>query len=105
MLAVEAERVAHRRLPEPGDDRELLLETSEALTEGREGDAVGAVLVVVPAGADAQLDATARHLVDLRHRDRERARQPEGRGGDQRAEADPLGVAGETRQRDPRVGR
>jgi hypothetical protein len=48
---------------------------------------------------------TAAHLVDLRDRDRQDAGIAEGRGADERAEPDPLGVTGQTRQRDPRVGR
>ena len=38
--AGEGERLADRRLPDPGDDRELLLEALEALAERRERDAV-----------------------------------------------------------------
>ena len=53
---------------------ELLLQPVEALPQGGERDAVGGVLVVVPAGADAELDPAAAHLVDLGHGDGERAR-------------------------------
>ena len=44
-----------------------------------ERDAVGGVLGLEPAGAEAELDPAAAHLVDLRDRDRERAGQPERR--------------------------
>ena len=74
MLAGEVERLADRRRPQPGDDRQLLLEALEALAERRERDAVGVVLLLVPAGAEAELDATARHLVDAGDGDRQHAR-------------------------------
>ena len=70
-----------------------------------ERDAVGAVLAVEPARAQAELDPAAAHLVDLRDRDRERAGEPEGRRGHQRAEPDRVGVAGQAGQRHPGVGR
>ena len=60
---------------------------SKRSSGGRERDAVGGVLAVVPAGAEAELDPAAAHLVDARDRDRERARVPEGGRGDQRARA------------------
>ena len=47
---------------------ELLLEPVEALAEGRERDAVGLVLGLVPARAETELDPAAAHLVDLRPR-------------------------------------
>ncbi len=65
MLSGELERLALWRGPHPGDDLELLLEPVEALTQRREGDAVGAVFCVVPAGTDAELDPAARHGVDV----------------------------------------
>ena len=72
--AVEVERRAGRRRPHPGDDRELLLEAVEALAERRERDGVRLVLALVPAGAEAELDPAAGHLVDAGDRDRQRAR-------------------------------
>ncbi len=56
---------------------ELLLEPVEALAERREGDPVGGVLGVVPAGAESELDPAPAHGVDLGHRDGERDREPE----------------------------
>ena len=59
--------LADRRPPQAGDDLQLLLEPVEALATRRERDAVGGVLGVVPAGADAELDPAAAHVVDLGH--------------------------------------
>ena len=64
---------------------------------------MGLVLVLVPAGAHAHLDAPARHLV---HRDRdlgEVAGRPERDGRDERAEVDPGRFAGKPRQHGPGV--
>jgi hypothetical protein len=104
VAALVGERGADRRGPQARDDGQLVLEALEALAERREGDGVGLVLGLVPAGAEAQLDAAAAHLVDLRHRDGERARMAEGGRGHQRAQPDALGVSGQAGQRDVRVG-
>jgi hypothetical protein len=88
--------------PQAGDDLQLLLEAGELLLG--EGDAVGLVLLLEPAGTEAQLDAAAGHLVDLGDLDGEHAGQPEGAGGHQGAEPDALGLAGESGQGDPGVG-
>ncbi len=101
--SVEVERLGLRRRPDPGDDLELLLESVEALTEGWKRDPVGAVLGVVPAGTDAELDPSARHGVDVGDRDRERARETEGGRSDHRAEPDRRRVAGEAGEGGPRV--
>ena len=103
VLAVEAEAALGR--PQAGDDRELLLEPVEPLPRARERDAVRRVLLLEPAGADAELDPAAAHLVDVRHADRERAGEPEGRARHHRAEPDRAGLAGDAGQRDPRVAR
>ena len=63
------------------------------------------MLGLEPARADAQLDPTAAHLVDLGDRDRQRAGQPEGGRRHQGAQADPAGLAGQPGQGHPRVGR
>ena len=99
------EPFADRRRPQPGDDRQLLLEPVEALLHVRERDAVGPVLAVEPARTQPELDAAAAHLVDARHGDRERAGAPEGGRGDQGAEPDRGGVAGQAGQRHPGVRR
>src|SRR6185437_689677 len=102
---VEVEGLADRRVPESGEDGELLLQALEALTEGREREGVGGVLGVVPARAEAELDPSAAHRVDLRHLDGEQAGRAESRRRHERAEPDALGLAGDTAQRDPGVGR
>ncbi len=104
MLALEGEWPLAG--PQPGQDRELLLEPLEALAQRRERDPVGGVLRVEPAGAEAELDPSATHLVHLRDRDRdgERAGQPEGRRADEGPQPDRAGVAGQPGQGDPRVG-
>ena len=63
------------------------------------------MLLVEPAGPEAELDAPVAHGVDGGDRDGERARQAERARGDQRAQADGGGVAGEPGQRDPGIGR
>jgi hypothetical protein len=91
--------------PEAGDDLQLFLAALEPLAHARKRHAVGLVLTLEPAGTEAELDAPAGHLVDLRHGDRERTGIAEGRRRHQRAEADTLGLPGQRAQRDPGVGR
>src|SRR5581483_6570330 len=93
------------RRPQPGDDGELLLEHLEARADGREGDAVGSVLLVVPPGPEAELHPATAHGVDLGDSDGQGPRQAERHRCDEGAEADPLGVAGQPRQGRPRIGR
>src|SRR5581483_11436221 len=64
-----------------------------------------AVLLVVPARPEPELDPPTAHRVDLRDADRERTRQPERDRRHERAEPDARGVAREPGERDPRVGR
>jgi hypothetical protein len=90
-------------LPEPSQDRELLLEHLGADLDRRERDPVVGVLALVPAGAKAHLDAATRHLVDGGHDLRQNARMAEGDRGDQHAEADPLGLPGESGYRGPGI--
>ena len=68
---------------------------------GGERDAVRLVLGLEPARAQPELDAPARHRVDLRHRDRERAGQAERRRRDQRAEPDPRRLPRQRRPASP----
>ena len=86
-------------LPEPGDDRQLLLETAELLL--RERNAVGLVLLLEPARAEPEFDPSAGHPVHLGDLDGEHAGEPEGPGRHQGAEADALGLAGEAGEGDP----
>ena len=101
--ALELEPLPRRGRPEPGDDRQLLLEPVEPLGGAGERDAVRRVLGLEPAGADAELDAPAAHPVDVRDRDRQRPGQPERRAGHHRAEPDRAGLAGQAGQRHPGV--
>ena len=87
------------------DDGHLLLEVVEAFTEPGERDAVRGVLLFEPAGAETEVDATVRHLVDLGDRDRERSGHPERGGGDEGPEADRRRLAGDRPEGDPRIGR
>ena len=88
VATLEAEGLADGRAPEPRDDGELLLEALETLSERRERHAVGGVLGVEPPGAQAELDPSPAHGVDLRHLHRQQTRQPERGGRDERAEPD-----------------
>ena len=99
---VEAEGLADRRAPQPGQDGVLLLEALEALAQRREGEAVGRVLGVVPTGPEAQLDSPGAHGVDLRHLDGEQTGLPKRGRGDHRAQADALGLPGDGGQGEPR---
>ena len=99
------ERLADRCRPQPVDDRELLLEPVEPLAERRERDAVGLVLGVVPAGAEAELDPAAAHLVDLGDADGQRP----GRRNVAEVTSVPRRIVrrlpGQAGERDPGVGR
>ena len=97
--------VAGRGRPHSRDDRQLFLESVEALTEGRERNAVRLVLGVVPARTETEVDTTARHLIDLGDGDREGAGEPERRRGDERAESDGRRLASDAAERHPRIGR
>ena len=105
VVAVEAELLVVGRPPQTGEDGEGLLQALEALAQGRELEAVGGVLGVVPAGAQAELDPAARHVVDLGHLDGEQAGWAEGGAGDEGAQPDALGLTGDGTQGQPGVGR
>ena len=77
----------------------------EALAQRRERDRVGQVFFVEPARPDPEVDAPAAHRVHLGHRDRQRSRIAERRGGDQGAEPDGGRFAGDGTQGHPGVGR
>ena len=91
--------------PHSGDDGKLLLQPVEALAHAREGDAVGRVLRLEPAGTEPELDPATAHLVDAGDGDRERAGEPERRRRHERAEADAAGVACQAGEGGPGVGR
>ena len=73
--------------PDAADDRELLLEQLHARPERRELEAVGLVLALVPAGAEAELDAPVRDVVDGSDVLGEHRRVAERRRRDEHAEA------------------
>ena len=75
--------------PGAADDLELLLEQLEARAERRELEAVGLVLALVPAGAEAEVDTAARDVVDGGDELREHRRMAERRRRDEHAEAQP----------------
>ena len=91
--------------PEPVHDLELLREHLQADGRLRERKAVGAVLALHPAGAEAELDPAARDVVDRRDRVREQAGQAEGRRGDERAEPERARARRESCERRPGVVR
>lgn len=103
VLPLEAEGVAIGRGPQPGNDGQLLLEASEALAKRGEGDAVGSVLLEVPARTEADLYASTTHRIDLGDGDGQGARSPKGGRGDQGAQPDRGGLSGEAGERDPGV--
>ena len=72
---------------------------------GGNGEAELAMLEVVPAGPDADLDAAAAHLVDGRDDLGEDAGMAERDRRHEHAEADPLGLAGQAGDDRPGVGR
>ena len=101
---VTLERPAVRLAPQPVQDGELVLEQVGTFVDRREGQPVLAMLEVVPAGPDADLDATAAHLVDGRHDLREVAEVPERDRRDQHAQPDPVGLAGQPGEDGPGIG-
>ncbi len=101
----EVEVLAERGPPQAGDDRQLFGVAVEPLADLRQFDAVGAMLVVEPSGAETQFYSPTGHLIDLGDRNGQHGRMPEGGRGDQSAQADPRGLAGQTGQRDPGIGR
>ena len=105
MRSAEREFFPLRRLPQAGDDRQLLLEPGEALAQVRERDGIGLVLVRIPAGPQPELHPAAAHLIHLRDADRQRTRVPESGRRHQRAEPDPGRLAGQPGQRHPGIGR
>ena len=99
------ERPAVRLAPQAVQDRQLVLHQVRALLDRRERQPELAVLELVPAGADADLDPAAAHLIDGRHDLGEDARVPERDRRHQHAQTDPVGVAGQAGDDRPGVGR
>jgi hypothetical protein len=84
--ALERERAG---LPRAVHDLDLLGEDLEPRAGVVEGEAVGAVLGLEPAGAHPKLHAAARDVIDRDGRLGEQGRMPEGGGRDERAETNP----------------
>ena len=80
---------------EEADDLDALLQDVESLPERGEGDAVGAVLVLVPAGADAEFDAPAAEVVHGGEGVGEDGRVAVVHPQDKRADTQVLRLAGE----------
>ena len=102
-------RLLHRRraglAPDPLDLLDLALELVEPLRHGRERKAERLVLVLVPAGADAEVDAPAGDVVGGQRELGQDGGGAERDRRDQRAEPDPLGDRGERADRAPGVER
>ena len=62
------------------------------------------MLGLEPSGAETELDAPTGHRIDLCNADRERAGQPEGGCGHERAQAQPRRLPRQAGKREPRVG-
>jgi hypothetical protein len=91
--------------PGAADDLELLLEQFEAHAEGRELEAIGLVLALVPACADAEIDSSARDVVDGGDRLGEHRWMAERDRRDQHAEAQPGRDGCKSGERRPRLER
>jgi hypothetical protein len=88
--------------PEALQDLHRLPEHPDPPAHAREGHAVLAVLLLVPCGADAELELAARDVVDRRGDIRQQRRVAIGVTDDEDAAADARGVRGERReQREP----
>ena len=87
------------------DQRELLGEHVVALCQRRERDAKLGVLLVVPAGAEAGLDATVTHLIDRLDHLGQIARDPERDRRDEGTEPDRLRLARQAGEGRPGIGR
>ena len=103
-MVLAGERPAVRLVPQPMDDLQRLLQHLRALADLREREPVAAVLILVPAGAETQLDAPAAQLVRRDHDLGQVAGGPERDRRHQHAEADPLRVPREARDHGPCVG-
>ena len=79
-----------------------LLEAADAVVEGV---AEGAVLRLVPAGAEAQDQPAAADLVDRVGHLRQQRRVAEAGADDERADLDPLGDGGQRGQQRPALPR
>ena len=74
---------------EPVDDLDGLLEATHAVAGRRQVDAVPPVLILVPAGPDAEDQSTPADVIDGHGLLQQHDRMPEGVARDERADADP----------------
>src|ERR1700742_19738 len=72
--------------PVADDELQVVLQHLHPRLEVGEGEAVGSVFALIPAGAEAELEATAGDVISGRRELCELRRMPECRGGDHRAE-------------------
>ena len=94
-LVVAALEHRLRLRPELLDHLDGFVEAAEALASGVEGDGEGVVLVGVPGGAEAELEAAVGDVVDGRGLLGEDGGMAVGVAGDEDAEADARGGLGE----------
>ena len=87
----------------PGDDLEVVAEGVHPLTDGREAVAVGQPLVLLPAGADAELEAAAADDVERRGELGGQRRVAEAGADDHVAEPDTRGHHGQRGERRERL--
>ena len=78
VATLETEELVVGDGPQPGDDGQLFIEPLETLAHRWEGNPVGGVFGLVPAGPEAELHPPAAHGVDLGHR-RRRGGRADGR--------------------------
>jgi hypothetical protein len=96
--AVEARRVVAQQA---GENRARLLEAVEALLDGAELDSIGAGFLLIPAGPDAELEASPRDDVQRGGHIRQHRGVTVVNAGYQRAQPQPRGGLRQGRQRGP----
>ena len=102
MLAIEGEGPVR---PRAQDHLQLLLEDVHPLARRREGEPVGLVLALVPTGAEPELHPAVRDVVGGDDRLGQHRRVAEGRGRDERPQAQRRRHGAERRERRPGVER
>ena len=94
--------VVEGRLGQQADDRlDAFAEAVEAFTQGRQVDAVGAALLLVPAGADAELEPAVGDHVDAGRHVGQHRRVAVHEAGDQHPDPQPGRGLGQRGQGDP----
>ena len=98
VLPVEGRRSLVSR---PDDDLERLVEAVEPLLQRGQVDAVGVALLLVPAGADPELEPAVRDDVERGGHVRQHRRVAVGVAGHEHADPQPLRGLGQRRRGDP----